>query len=431
LKTRTKRGQMGQKLKGRSAGENVYGYKSVGDGAVIQRKGVTRHEGYKHVIHEEEAKVVCRIFEMYDRGKSPVMITKELNDAGLRAKKGGAWRDSTVVRILKNERYVGVWVYNKTQVVYNNLKGTKRQVPRPREDWHIDNREDLRIIPQDLWEAVQEKLKAASKPFPGRNGKGKKGVNTSYVFAYPKDPFDGLMECGVCGNSIMKVAGTRGGYYGCHMGTTGACLNKVIINKPVADEKIIELLLGAVLKPESIEKVYQKVERLIRSYKGDVPEKLQEIQRELRKVNTEINNYAESIRQGSMSKTIIQRLDDAEVTKGRLDREVDALEKAKANMFTAPSKELIERQVKKLKSMLKDKPEEAAQILRRLFGRIVFHPVYPEGEKPYYRLTSKVQTLALLKEDEGSSIRSNTVHWWRRRESNPRPKTLRHKLLHA
>jgi site-specific DNA recombinase len=82
LRAETKRGLMGQKLKGRSAGEKVFGYRTIPDGNIINKKGGPRPEGYKHVIDEQQSKVVKVIFELYDKGHSPFAIAKKLNEEG-------------------------------------------------------------------------------------------------------------------------------------------------------------------------------------------------------------------------------------------------------------------------------------------------------------------------------------------------------------
>ena len=56
LKKKTMRGLEGQKLRGYSTGESVYGYKSCPVGELkLNKKGQPKYEGMVHKIHEEEA----------------------------------------------------------------------------------------------------------------------------------------------------------------------------------------------------------------------------------------------------------------------------------------------------------------------------------------------------------------------------------------
>jgi hypothetical protein len=92
----------------------------------------------------------------------------------------------------------------------------------------------------------------------------------------------------------------------------------------------------------------------------------------------------------------------------------------------------------------------SALILRRLLGKIRLKPVAPDIGRPYLRAKSNLQTLTLLElkpmssenqlpdtsgnevgSSDDSAEASNSLRWWRRRESNPRPKKFERKPLRA
>ena len=79
----------------------------------------------------------------------------------------------------------------------------------------------------------------------------------------------------------------------------------------------------------------------------------------------------------------------------------------------------------RLQEVLKRRIERSALLLRKLLGRIRLEPAKPDIGRPYFRAASALQPLALLEMDPspGSEDGSNPLRWWRRRESNPRPKT--------
>ena len=425
---RVLRGILGQKVKGRSGGERCYGYTSVAEGEYRRIKtGEFKPEGMIHVIEPDEAKIVKQVFELYSMGNSPVSIAAKLNLDAVPAKRGGTWGVSTIHRMLKNERYIGIWVYGRTKTVHDPLKGTARQVLRPKEEWlHIDTREDLRIIPQELWESVQGRLAEATKPFPKRRSKPV-GKNKSYIHAYPTHLFSGIMKCSVCGGGIMLVSGKGSGYYGCNRGyKLKDCSNQVLISRKNMEQNVIEKLKEVVLQPEALSVIFREVERLILNYKGDVPEKLQEVMRELNKLQAEIQNILRNIEQGVVSKYVNAALQDKEKKEENLLRLKEALQQAQVKLFKAPPQEWIMNRLEALGKMLNDNVGESAQFLRDLLGELVFTPVYPAEDKPYYEINAKLQTLALLKEDEGSesnsnlvSLGSNSMLWLGDRDSNP------------
>ena len=67
--------------------------------------------GGHYIIEESEAKYVRMIFQMYAAGKSYNDIMAVLN--GLRGKRGAVIGKSQLNSILKNERYIGIYTWNK------------------------------------------------------------------------------------------------------------------------------------------------------------------------------------------------------------------------------------------------------------------------------------------------------------------------------
>jgi len=97
LKKKTMRGLEGQKLRGFSAGENVYGYYTQPVGELkLNKKGQAKYEGMVHRIDAEKAEVVRRIYYQFTQGKSIGKITKELNSDQIPTKKrySGGWNIS-------------------------------------------------------------------------------------------------------------------------------------------------------------------------------------------------------------------------------------------------------------------------------------------------------------------------------------------------
>ena len=65
----------------------------------------------KYVINEREAKIVRMIFDMYADGKSYKDILEALKDE--RTKRGAAFSANSFKNLLRNERYIGVYTWNK------------------------------------------------------------------------------------------------------------------------------------------------------------------------------------------------------------------------------------------------------------------------------------------------------------------------------
>ncbi|MCD3207387.1 recombinase family protein, partial [Clostridium botulinum C] len=66
------------------------------------------------VIVPEQAEVVKQIFTDTLAGKSTHTIAKELNELGVKSKKGSKWTSGTINAIIRNEKYTGDVIFQKT-----------------------------------------------------------------------------------------------------------------------------------------------------------------------------------------------------------------------------------------------------------------------------------------------------------------------------
>jgi site-specific DNA recombinase len=179
LKQKTLRGQMGQKQRGFSVGERTYGYRSMPVGTIqMDKKGRPRPEGYKMEIEPREAAVVLRIFKSYADGLSLTRIVRMLNEEGIpgRMRSSKGWAPATVSRLLDNEKYIGRWMWNRTESRRDPRTGRRRRFVKSDSEWVVHEDESLRIVPQDLWEKVRARRQEVRRSWPG--GKGRRGFSS-------------------------------------------------------------------------------------------------------------------------------------------------------------------------------------------------------------------------------------------------------------
>ena len=228
LKKKTMRGLEGQKIRGFSTGENVYGYCTQPVGEMrLNKKGKPKYDGKIHRIHPEEAEIVRRIYKEFVEGKSIAKIASSLNSDKIPTKRGlcGGWNTSTLSRILKNEKYIGEWIWRKWKNARNPISGRIKKVPRPENEQMPVSREDLAIIDKDTWDKAQKRWQDIDGTWPIRKHTKERKEQRSYVHAAPSHLFSGLIKCHACGGAIVLVSGKGGGYYGCYNSRRKACDN--------------------------------------------------------------------------------------------------------------------------------------------------------------------------------------------------------------
>jgi hypothetical protein len=182
----------------------------------------------------------------------------------------------------------------------------------------------------------------------------------------------------------------------------------------------------------------KRVEEEIKKRHSEVPETIRLKGIELAKEQRQLENFVSFIAEGRSSDAIGKALERTEQKVEELAADLDCLTATKDRIFKAPPVEWIKERVTTIQEVLERRAGKSALILRKLVGRIRLVPVTPDIGKPYFQAESKLQTLALLDIDvsgqepsSGPDEGSNSMHWWRRRESNPRPKKVSEELLHA
>lgn len=431
LRKKTLRGQLGQKQRGYFLGEKTFGYKSESCGNTrIDKKGRPRPDGYKMYILEHEAAVVRRIFKMFAEKQSATKIVKTLNAEKVPSSKHAkhGWNVSTVHRILRSTKYIGKWTWGARQNKRMPVTGHLRQVYRQKPLFEAVF-ENLRIIPQEQWDEVQARLQEVERNW--QNGKSKRGgfsrSQGSYVNMFPKELLSGAMVCSECGGTICKISGKAGGYYGCQKAAYGACNNKVIVQKNLAEPIILAEVSKILGNTTLLEYILTKVESNVTKMCDTFPEEIRSKKAELASTEKAIKNFVQHIAEGRSSKAISDSLEDAERKADTLLEELTILEMTKKNVFKAPPLEWIADRVAHVKEVLEQKTEQSALLLRKLIGKLTLQPITPVIGKPYLRARSRLQPLALFEEkrppkgpspsefetEPNLELGSNSLHWWR------------------
>ena len=440
LKKKTLRGQMGQKQRGFIAGEATFGYRSVPVGEMrLDKKGRPRPDGYKMTIEPRQAAVVLRIFRDFAEGKSESRIVKALNAEGIpgRRKAQRGWSPATVHRVLRNEKHVGRWVWNRTETRRDPKTGRRRQFPKPESEWFVTNDEALRIVPQELWDRVQARMAEVRKTWPGGRGIcGFKGQKGGRVRHYPTDLLSGAMTCAVCGSAMAKVSGKSGGYYGCLGATKNACENRVLVRRSLIERIVLAAVRDELMSSENIDYVLKRVSEEVEKTSAEAPETISLREAECAVEERRVANFVEFIGEGRGSRALADALAASEKRVEALRAELEVLRRSREAAFAIPPKEWIEERITTIQPVLERRTERSALLLRKLLGTIQMEPVTPEVGRRYYRARTSLDVLAVLDEDPGTKSKdsdpgSNSLQWWRRRESNPRPKVRLRGNLHA
>lgn len=148
------------------------------------------NDGGEMRIVPEEAKVVRRIFDDAINGKGSLQIARALNDDGVKSKRGGLWYSTTISGMLKNEKYTGDVIYQKT---YTDDRFTRQTNHGEMQQYYCRNHHEA-IISHEVFELADQEI---------RRRADEKNIKKSTRKYSKRYAFSGIMKCGECG-ALMK-----------------------------------------------------------------------------------------------------------------------------------------------------------------------------------------------------------------------------------
>ena len=380
LRDKTLRGLEGRALAGYSTGGLPIGYRSAPE---FDARGEVR--GHRIEVDESASQIVRRIFRDYLDGRSIIAIAAALNTEQtppprahtLHRRKG--WVASTVRDILHNTAYVGAWVFKRRE--WLRVPGTDKRRPRERPSAEIMrfDRPELRIIPQETWDAVHERLKIVRATYtqgPDGQPKGKAapGRQNRYVFS-------GLLICDACSTPMVIVGGSTTRYYRCgdaHKRRT--CPNRASIKEPVVSARLLAAIHGSLATPEGIAYVRERLAERLGTKAHEVRVELDERRERLVRTRQRIDRLTDLIADGERSEALLQKLRDLE---GQARDEQATMATLAAQVSEAPrlpsAEQMLER-VFDLPARLAQDPLRGREELRRYFrcGAVRLQP-QPDG----------------------------------------------------
>ena len=329
---RTHRGLTGQALNGHNCGGKSYGYRHIPIEDPTRRDYLGRPVvvAVRREIEPEQAKWVRKIFEWYADGQSPRSIADKLNSLGVpppganwnrRARQCRGWSGSAIYGDLKrgfgilcNPLYVGRYIWNRTQRLIDPDTKTRKHVPRPREEWIVQEKSELRVVSQELWERVQTRLRTQRNKSGAIREALHKNARTGRG---PKYLFSGLLKCAVCGGNFIIVNEHS---YGC--GThkdrgPHVCSNNLKVPRRVVEAKLLESIKHDLFTEPYIRLFKQETAKLLAERKRKITDK-KAIDRKLAKAEQEIDNLLSAIKAGIVTASTKSELEKLEAERERL-----------------------------------------------------------------------------------------------------------------
>ena len=262
--------------------------------------GYTKDENGHLIIEPDEAEIIKRIYREYLQGASLKQIGEGLEADGILTAAGKTkWRPETIKKILKNEKYIGDALLQKTNTV--DVLTKKRVVNNgivPQ--YYVENSHEP-IIPRDIYMQVQEEMLRRANLHSGENRK-KRVYSSKYALS-------SIIYCSKCGDIYRRIAWNNRGKHS----IVWRCVNRVehgpgCCDAPTIQEtdlqnvvvKAINMVLGG--KDEMLEALETNIATIFAleddSSLESINARLEELQKELLKranAKQDYNDLADEI----------------------------------------------------------------------------------------------------------------------------------------
>ena len=369
LADKTRRGLRGRVENGKSGGGLCFGFNVVkqfdANGEPVRGD---------RTVNPIEASVVRRIFGDYLAGKSSRTIAWELNKEGIPGPQGSEWGPSTIhgnpkrgVGILNNELYIGRLVWNRLRYLKDPDTGKRVSRPNPESEWIIQDVSELRIVDQDLWDAVKTRQRTLTYEPPAP------GDNTLNERRRPKYLFAGLIKCGCCGGGYTLISKDL---LGCATARNkGTCDNRSNIRRDALEASVLNGLSTHLMEPELFKEFCEEFTREVNRARIERSAAVVGQRKELEKVHRDLDRAIQAILDGVPGIQLKDKIGGLEARKAELT-ECLANAQEPPPLLHPNMAEIYRQRISALYESLQgeDGKAEAAEVFRTLVDQVTLIP---------------------------------------------------------
>lgn len=323
----------------------------------------------KFVIEPREAEAVRIIYRMYLQDAGYAAIIDALNRGGYTTRRGQPFGKNSIYEILRNEKYTGVYVWNRLAPADPDGHVSRRRL-KPRSEWvYIENGMPRIIEPEDFRRAQIAMEKR-------RHKSGQARAKVFYLLS-------GLVYCGGCGGPMggeVRRYKSHGDtpveyrYYACttkkRLHAAGDHVRAVPADK--LESAVVEYLQRIVLNPATMEALCAAVLASMQQ-DGSPAEKAAEHRKQAAALQRKIDRLYTAIENGLDGPDTIRRIKEMLAQRAELLAEAEALDRE-----TGSTAATVDQLCRVWGSIRLDglPPEQLRALIRELVEKVI---VYDDG----------------------------------------------------
>jgi site-specific DNA recombinase len=412
-RAKIRRGLAGQLARGFATGSITFGYRTVpvvDPSGRLDADGGPALLGKRVEIEPSEAAVVRRVFEWYAEGLGFDAIVQRLAEEGRPGPRGRPWRANALRTALGNERYRGLLIWGRKTT--DRRPGTRQRVKRtvPREQWHIQERPELRIVSDELWGRVQARRADIREAFKlTADTHLVRGKNAAF---HSRHLFSGFLRCGVCGRAVSIVTGGYGSpRYGCPTAWKSGgtvCSNRLTVRAKVADPALLAGLRAELLRTETVQAVTEALAAELNRVLDQRPAERKRVAEALADAERRLANLVQAVEAGTPARSLLEAIRAREADVARLQAQQAAFsEPIEQKLAVMPG--WVKRQLENVASLLSGTPERTKTEFRRLGVQFVMHPTDAGNGRQFYQAVGSSPIAQLLAGRDSTDLSTSDV----------------------
>ena len=261
--------------------------------------GYRRGSDGRYAIQPDEAAVVRNIFDLYASGWSSIRICNMLNSQGVTTVRGNRWKVMSLLRLISNERYTGVYIWG-----------------------------DIRV-PGGMPAIIEKSVFEEAQRMKAKTGRHIEQNAVDYLLT-------GKAFCGHCGAAMIGDSGTskngaRHYYYTCQAHKARKGCQKKSVRKDWLESFVVDFILDNVLSDEHIEQTADVILRLQEEELQHSP--LSAMESEYNETQKKIRNINNAIAAGVWNASTSAMLKDLEDNAENLRVSIETLRFSQAQLM--------------------------------------------------------------------------------------------------
>jgi site-specific DNA recombinase len=293
------------------------------------------------------------------------------------------WAVSTVYTIVRNEKYAGIWIWNRTRFLKDPDTGRRRPVPRPPDEWIRQERPALRIIDAELWAVVQARLAFVHEAFGFRGGRPQRGRAS---VAYSPYLLSGILRCGPCGARMTGQTVTRWkhgrayryGWYRCGFAAAkgpSVCGHSVGYRRDRLEAALLEKFHRA-MTPPMVETLTRIVNTHVEAATQHQTTRIDQLKAEILQIEQEVGRLVRFLAQGGEPETVRDELRTREAILRTLRLELSKLAALDREAPPRVHPTWLLARLERLDHLLRRDPVRAkAELAKHLDGQLTLAPL--------------------------------------------------------